>query len=135
GHPIAQARYSDKAGAWSLLLKPKTGGWREVQRLAAPTERPNLRGLGRDGQSVLVEVDMSNGSGWKELAPDSGTWTDLPSDLGGQEPIHDPDTGALIGQYSLVGNEDRYAFFDPKDAKAWAAVVKAYPGDRVQLSS
>jgi len=135
GHAIAQARYSDRAGAWSLLLKPGAGGWREIQRIAAPTERPNLRGLGRDGQSVLVEVDMSNGSGWKEVAPASGTWTDLPSDLDGQEPIHDPSTGALIGQYSLVGNEDRYAFFDPKDAKTWAMVLRAYPGDRVQLSS
>ena len=135
GHAIAEARYNDKAGAWSLMLKPSSGGWREIQRLAAPTERPNLRGLGRDGRSVLVEVDTSNGSGWKELAPASGTWTDLPSDLGGQTPIHDPDTGALIGQQSLVGNDDRYVFFDPKDAKAWAMVLKAFAGSRVQLAA
>ncbi len=64
GQPIAQVRYTDKGGIWSLLLKPSSGGWREIQRLAAPTERPGLRGLGRDGKSVLVEVESSTGSGW-----------------------------------------------------------------------
>jgi len=134
GQAIAQARYNDKVGAWSLLLKPSAGRWREIQRLAAPTERPGLRGLGRDGKSVLVEVETPNGSGWKELTPATGAWTELPSDLGGQQAIHDPDTGALIGQHSLVGNEDRYVFFDPKDAKAWAMVQRAFAGDRVQLA-
>jgi dipeptidyl aminopeptidase/acylaminoacyl peptidase len=135
GQAIAQARYFDKSGTWSLALKPSTGGWREIQRLAAPTERPGLRGLGRDGKSVLVEVETANGSGWKEVTPESGAWTDLPSDLDGQHAVHDPATGALIGQHSLVGVEDRYVFFDPKDAKAWASVLKAYAGDRVRLAS
>jgi dipeptidyl aminopeptidase/acylaminoacyl peptidase len=49
--------------------------------------------------------------------------------------LRDPSTHRLIGLYALVGDEDRYTFFDPADQKAWNAVRAAFKGDRVQLES
>ncbi|MDB5424412.1 MAG: prolyl oligopeptidase family protein [Phenylobacterium sp.] len=135
GAPLAQVLYDDNAGQWSLKVKTGNTGWRVVEKLSAPTDTPTLRGLGRDGASILVEVETKTGSGWKEVTPASGVWAELPEDLDGQEAIHDPDTGRLIGQHSLVGDEDRYTFFDPADARVWRAVVKAFPGDRIELTS
>jgi dipeptidyl aminopeptidase/acylaminoacyl peptidase len=135
GKPLAQSFYDDKTGAWALQVKSAGAGWREVQRIAAPTERPSLRGFGRDGKTILVEVDGENGSQWREVAPDGASFSELSTELVGNSPIHDPDTQRLIGHYTLVGDDGRYSFFDPHDAKVWAAVGRAFPGDRLQLMS
>ena len=55
--------------------------------------------------------------------------------LDDQEPLLDPHDGRLIGHHVLVGDEARYTFFDPMDAKVWKAVAAAFPGDRVGLES
>ncbi len=49
--------------------------------------------------------------------------------------IRDPATRRLIGLNALVGEDDRYTFFDPADQKAWASVLAAFKGNRVRLES
>jgi dipeptidyl aminopeptidase/acylaminoacyl peptidase len=134
GKPLAQSFFDDKTGVWSLKVKIP-GGWHEVERIVGPTERLALRGLGRDGKSILVALDGKDGERWREVTPDGTGVSDLSAEVIGDAPIQDPATERLIGDYALVGDEGHYSFFDPGDAQVWAAVARAFPGDRVKLVS
>ena len=133
GQPLAQTTYEDDNGRWALKLK-KGVGYSEVKTVEALNERPFIAGLGRDGQSVLVGENGEKGVILREVTPD-GVWSEpLPvDDVGGT--IFDPESHKLIGTYSLVGEEDRYTFFDAKDQRAWNSVKAAFKGDRVKLAS
>jgi acetyl esterase/lipase len=135
GRTVAQAAYNDNPGTWTLMLKGAAGVWRPTQTLSAPIETPELAGLGRDGGSVLVQLqDEKLGSMWRELSTATGAWGETVVS-GDDMPIHDPATGRLIGESALVGDEPTSSFFDPHDAAIWRAVAKAFPGDLVSLSS
>ena len=93
------------------------------------------RGSGRDGKSVLVwQSDDENQTILREYAPD-GTHTDLPQGANLDSLLHDPGNLSLLGGVTLKGDDLRYTFFDPKAQATWDAVVKAFPGDRVSLTS
>ncbi|MGA0607625.1 alpha/beta hydrolase family protein [Phenylobacterium sp. VNQ135] len=127
GAPIAQEIYDQQHGRWSLKLKAKVG-WRETEAIEAKLEAPYLMGLGRDGSSLLVGRDGK----WSEVGAADGVWGEGVPVTDNQSPIFDPVTGRWIGHYALVGDEDRYVFFDPRDARVWKAVQAAFPEDRVE---
>jgi len=135
GRPIAQEQYSGGSGVWSLRLHTNTG-WREAATATARLDRPFLVGLGRDSASVLYAArDKHDSWVWRELRTDGGTPGEPTPALDDQGPIRAALDGRLIGRYALVGDEDRYAFFDPTDQRAWQAIADAFPGDRVVLQS
>jgi dipeptidyl aminopeptidase/acylaminoacyl peptidase len=135
GRVVAEATYNDSPGVWSLMLKGPAG-WRAVQTVAAPIEMPDLGGLGRDGQSVVVDMPAPDkGAAWRELSLQTGAWGESIAGSAGQTPIYDPASGRLIGQWALIGDKPTYAFFDPHDAAVWKAVGTAFPGDIVTLQS
>ncbi|MDB5450485.1 MAG: prolyl oligopeptidase family protein [Phenylobacterium sp.] len=129
----AQTIWDPQSGRWSLKVRDH-GGWRVSRALQALNDRPLMVGLGRDGRSVLMKDFNGERAVLREVSPD-GAWGDpLPiEDESGA--IFDPAHHNLIGYYTLVGDEGRYAFFDPQDQRVWQAVAKAYPGQRVQLVS
>jgi dipeptidyl aminopeptidase/acylaminoacyl peptidase len=131
GKPLAESEYDGRTGRW--LLRLWKGYWRQVEQDDAPIERPSLLGLGRDGASIVVGFPGEKESVLRELTPDGSVWSKpvpAPDRL-----IWDPATYKLIGQGSLVGDDERYEFYDPKDEAAWRALVAAYPGGRVRLNS
>lgn len=135
GEALAEERYDGRSGRWSLRLRSGSG-WREVQAAAAPLDRPYLVGLGRDGQSVLYTInDTGKATSWREARVDGAPASEPITALDDQAPLRDAQDGRLIGHAVLVGDEARYTFFDPMDARVWKAVVAAYPGDRVALQS
>lgn len=133
GAVVAKSQYDVDSGRWDLKLR-QGGGWRTSRTVEAKTEPPYLAGLGRDGRSVVVGEQGERGVLLREISAD-GVWSEPldVADVGGM--IFDPATHRLIGLYALVGEEDRYTFFDPQDQKAWNAVKAAFKGDRVQLES
>ncbi|MET0274788.1 MAG: S9 family peptidase [Phenylobacterium sp.] len=132
GTVLAQTLYDGKSGRWGLRLKSGRG-W--LKSAGVDTDGPPaLLGLGRDGKSVLVAATEDDLTRWREVARD-GTWGEGTPIVDNQRAIHDPKDGHLIGHYALVDDEDRYTFFDPLDDRVWKAVAKAFPGDRVRLSS
>jgi dipeptidyl aminopeptidase/acylaminoacyl peptidase len=133
GIPLARADYDDKSGKWTLSLR-RDLGWKVSRTLEAKIDPPVLAGLGRDGRSVVVGEMTGTGFQVREVAAD-GTWGEPLEVRDVDSMIHDPLTHRLIGYYALVGDEDRYTFFDPADQKAWNAVQRAFKGDRVQLES
>jgi dipeptidyl aminopeptidase/acylaminoacyl peptidase len=136
GEPLAHTQYRAAAKTWSLLLR-RNGLWRTVKTVDALTgaDSPELLGLGRDGHSALLRTGGDDLFPLREMAPDATDWGAPIFEAADPRPIHDPETGRMIGAYALTGDEDRYAFFDADDQKRWDAVVKAFPGDRVALIS
>lgn len=133
GVPAAKTTYDDDSGRWALKLR-SDGGWREIRSEHAPTESPYVLGLGRDGRSVVVVEQGDLGAIVREVSPE-GTWSEPLDVRDADGPIFDPDSHRLIGLYALVGDENRYTFFDPADQKAWDSVRAAFKGDRVRLES
>ncbi|MBX3479936.1 MAG: S9 family peptidase [Caulobacter sp.] len=135
GAPLAESEYDPVSGDWTLKIR-KGSSWETADSGNAPLDPPYLAGLGKDGQSVLFVLNDDEGDGVRarEYPADGGAPRNvvLPNY---DRLIRDPVTGALIGTASLKGDDYRYNFFDPKAQAAWAAVVKAYPGQAPQLAS
>ena len=136
GAPLAQSRYDEKLGAWSLKIRGDHG-WTTAERVASKMGSLGLAGIGRDGRSVLVWMDDEEDEDktvLNEYALD-GSHVVIPDSAKFDSLIHAPDGASLVGAYSLVGDDSRYTFFDAKLQASWNAVVKAFPGDRVSLAS
>ena len=131
--PVAQALWNPQTGRWSMKIK-SGDFWKEVRVETALNETPELMGLGRDGRSVLVGEMKDGKSLVRELSPE-GVWS-APLDIVADErPIFDPLRHNLIGHATLVGDQERYVFFDPQDQHVWDLVLKAYPSQLVRLVS
>lgn len=135
GQPLAQSLYDQKQGAWSLKIKGDKG-WTTVEKATSKMGSYGLRGMGRDGRGVVVWAhdEDSDKTVLREYALD-GSHVVVPGSGDYDAPIHAPDGSRLIGGYSLVDDERRYAFFDAKIQASWKAVTKAFPGDQVSLES
>jgi len=133
GDAVAEAAFNDRDDSWSLRFKDGAG-WREVRREIAPIDMPSLRGLGRDGRSILVSEVLEGQPIVREVTP-AGVWSaPLPvHDDSGL--IFDPVKHNLIGSVSLQGDARAYEFFDARDQQAWAAVEHAFAGQSVELAS
>jgi len=133
GKPIAQALYEGVSGRWTL--KAKQGHlWRDVLVREEPIDPPSVVGLGRAPGTVLLLGGEKDDFNWQEVSLTTGK-ADLLTSEAFQSPIFDRASGRLIGFHALAGDEDRYTFFDPQDARVWRAVAAAFPGDRVTLAS
>jgi dipeptidyl aminopeptidase/acylaminoacyl peptidase len=136
GEPLAQSRYDEKEGAWSLRIKADRG-WTTAERVVSKMGSLGLAGIGRDGRSVLVWMDDEKDEDTtvlNEYALD-GSHVVIPDSAKFDSLIHAPDGASLVGAFSLVGDDRRYTFFDAKLQASWNAVVKAFPGDQVSLAS
>lgn len=134
GNAIAQSLYDQKKGLWSLKLRINKS-WKTVDETSTPMGSYGISGFGRDGKSVLVwKRDEQANTILREYGLD-GTQTDLPKGVELDGLLHDPGNLNLLGGLSLVGDDLRYTFFDPRSQSSWNAIVKAFPGERVSLTS
>jgi len=132
GEVAAQATY-DKDHHWTLKLKTASG-WRDSRTIVAEHETPEIRGFSRDGKGLLVAEFSDGAYHLHEVGPD-GVWTPALPLPGGAEPITDPKTHRTIGVTALVGDDQRYIFFDPADQQTWDGVAGAFKGQKVTLQS
>ncbi|MDP3854133.1 S9 family peptidase [Phenylobacterium sp.] len=132
GEPMAESEYDGRTGRWSIRVK-EGAGWREIKSGRAAYSPTRLRGLGRDGKSMLVVEDDGEETKVHEVSA-AGEWGEevLESDA---SPIRDPVGHHLIGYSRRTGEELGYTFFDPRDQRAWNAVRAAFPKDAVTLQS
>ena len=137
GEAMAQEQYDRHSGRWTLKVRTKAGGWRDAATAVAKVDRPYVLGLGRDGATILYTPNGAGGVfGWREASLEGGaTSAGEIETVDDQTPLRDPQDGRLIGYRALVGDESRYTFFAPQDAKVWKAVAAAYPGQAVNLVS
>jgi dipeptidyl aminopeptidase/acylaminoacyl peptidase len=134
GEPLARTQYRPQARVWTLLMK-RNGVWKPAKAVETAIDPPDLIGLGRDGQSALVMSGGDDKFPLREIGRDAKDWSAPIAEEFDPHPIRDAATERMIGVYALVGDRDQHVFFDPADQKRWNAVVKAFPGDRVELIS
>ncbi len=133
GELLAESEYDARTDR--TRLRVWQGVWRDVRAKGSPDGTPTLRGLGRDGASILVSLDDDHKKTFRELSPDGTTWSDPLPLSPHSEPIFDNATYRLIGAKALEDDDESWRFFDPALQKAWEAAKAAYPGDRAQLVS
>ena len=136
GELVAQSTYDEASGRWGLVF---SGGRApvEVWTTTALLDPPTLRGLGRDGRSVVVSARRGEGeteNGLFEVSA-TGEWTRLPFD---QQPtflLYHPSTRALIGGGFERDAGVSYQFLDPAAAEAWTDAAGAFTDRRPRLVS
>ncbi|RZJ90829.1 MAG: hypothetical protein EON88_18110 [Brevundimonas sp.] len=112
-------------------------GWRLVPAARFGGQTSELLGMGHTG-TVLVKVGEEPSARLVEVSRETGEIVNdiTPAGLTDVLPIHDEQTGALLG---LVGSESdgfrTHVFFNAALADAWPAVRGAFPGDDIQLAS
>ena len=134
GEVMAREFYNGGSGEWSLKVRDGTG-WRVVASRTEFIERPYVIGMGRTASSVVyADRDAEGRWIWKETPLDGGPATELSAAADEQAALRSAD-GRLIGQFTLVGDEARYSFYDPADTRTWAAVTEGFAGSRLSLQS
>ncbi|MBP2157822.1 MULTISPECIES: S9 family peptidase [Asticcacaulis] len=95
---------------------------------------PQMAGLGRDGQSILIiDRDAAGIYRYYELSPDGALSEALnPGDATTDRPIFHPQTRRLAGFVSQQ-ESPAYTFFDAGLAKVYAAARDAAPGQAVRV--
>ena len=93
GFPVACAQYGEHRDEWKLSLNAgspdKGNNFKEVYRVQAQLDLPDLAGLGHDGQSALLYLRDGKGGGqFHEISAD-GTFS-APLDEGGADLSHSP---------------------------------------------
>jgi dipeptidyl aminopeptidase/acylaminoacyl peptidase len=134
GALVAYETYDPRSGRWRLRVKAKDG-WRDAHEVTALLDPPNLVGLGRDGASVLFSERRGEEDVWREVDIASGSLRTETVFDDADSLIHDPFDGRLLGYVILKGDERTNVFFDPADHRLWGLVLKAFPGQRVSLTS
>lgn len=134
GQLLARSEYDPSNGRWTLRTKSQVG-WKPVSTSQSLTDWPDLSGLGRDGNSVVVRQRENERTTLRELAKGASSWGEPLETEGLNSLLRDPADHTLIGSAGAVGDEYRYHFFDPKDQKVWTAIAKAFPDSGVRLAS
>jgi dipeptidyl aminopeptidase/acylaminoacyl peptidase len=135
GQVLAEETYNPGSGDWALRVHTPNG-WRQAAAVNAKIDRPVMIGLGRDGASVVYGQRGDDQRWvWREIKADGSPAATPIGTLDNAGPIRAALDGRMIGHYALAGDEDRYTFYDPADAKAWQDIVTAYGDQRVQLES
>ena len=136
GAPVAMTEFDPETRWWALKVR-RGGDWSIVMTRTAPLGGPAIMGLGRDGRSILMTDNDSREEqdGLHELEPEAKDWGPLFGAGEDEDYIFDPLTRALLGVHAVVGNDDRYMFFDKDDQARWDGTAKAFPGDRLLLQS
>ncbi|MEI9890476.1 MAG: alpha/beta fold hydrolase [Caulobacteraceae bacterium] len=134
GRAVAEVRYISSQGRWTLDVRRPDGRWVNSQAVQALIETPSVEGYARDGESLLVSTSENGKSVLHTVSLKDGAWGP------GQDNAYDwitfdATSHAFMGGFTLDGDEERADFFDPAVADIWRAIVKAVPGERVDLVS
>lgn len=132
GSVVAEQRYRERTRRWSLHVPGPSGTVREVSARTADVYAPLPIGFGRDGRSIVVELEDEAGDWvWRELSPVDGTWSEpllrFPRAVA---PIVDRLTNRVVG--SSEGATGRVQFADREVQFRWNSLVRALGRARVR---
>jgi acetyl esterase/lipase len=126
--------YRDEQKQWELKLGG-TGRMRTVASGDAPIDVPSVVGFSAAGESILLRFVENGEPLWKPLFLKDGSWgAPLAKGQAFRRPILDRKSGRVIGGVQGI-DDSRYIFFDNELQAHWDAVLRAFPGERVDLLS
>jgi dipeptidyl aminopeptidase/acylaminoacyl peptidase len=134
GRPIARANYDDDVQRWWLEVR-QGDAWRTAKTVQIQIERPDLRGFGADGRTLLLAEPGTGNASLREMAPSASDWgapLSIPADA---DLLFDENSDRLIGARQTIGGERRDDFISSGDQVIWAAARKVFAGDQVTLES
>ena len=134
GRIAVQFVYRDEKKSWEIKSR-KDDRLITVAKGSATIDVPSVLGFDSTGDSVLVEFIENGDPVWKPLLLKDGSWG---PPLGQGEAftatIVDRKTGRILGGCKGV-DESHCTFFDAELQAHWNAVLRAFPGERVDLVS
>ncbi|WP_404480689.1 alpha/beta hydrolase family protein [Novosphingobium sp. BL-52-GroH] len=132
----------DAAGKVSVVLDiaETTGTWKinlakgqELVRGVDPTGDVSLLSFGKDGSSVIYQVEDEDGNDrWFEVPLAGGTPQEILKDVNVQRIFVDRRTGSMIG-YRTGGDKSETIMNDPVHQSALRRTFKAFAGREVHL--
>ncbi|EGF90919.1 prolyl oligopeptidase family protein [Asticcacaulis biprosthecium C19] len=135
GRPVAYSEYSDERKTWKLYFNVgepgKSHRFKEIYSVKEPLNTPDLIGLGRDGQSVVLYLNAGENEGeYHEISPDGtlGPALDSGGDDRGRGALFHPNTGRLAG-FSHHDDWFSYDYFDPLMKKIAAGLAPTMGDD------
>jgi dipeptidyl aminopeptidase/acylaminoacyl peptidase len=134
GNIAAQFTYHDAKKLWEIKTH-KNGHWTLVASGTAPIDTPDMLGFSADGSGLIVRFVVNGDPEWRPLNLSDNTWgPPLANGASFSRVIEDRKTGRIIGGIREIGSS-AYVFFDNELQAHWNAVLRAFPGERVQLES
>jgi dipeptidyl aminopeptidase/acylaminoacyl peptidase len=134
GQVVAEQSYFEPDQRWSLSIR-RGKELSEVASSRQPIDVPTVLGFGPDEGTLLTSSIVDGDAVWRLLSLKDGTFG--PAMAAGRplnEPIEDFRTNRLIGGKWLA-DDAQYAFFDDAMQQRWAAITRAFGGERVRLVS
>ena len=133
GHVAARSEFDDDTKLWTLRVKTEKG-WSTVYSVKAPLDMPSLKGLGRDGESILIRINGGDDAGRYFEVSTTGTGTLAPLELKGNDnyPIHSELTSALVG-FGNSGPVETWVFYDEVMGRLPRLINKALPNRKNTL--
>jgi dipeptidyl aminopeptidase/acylaminoacyl peptidase len=134
GEVAAEETYDLHAARWSIAAR-RGGDLHEVASGEAKIDIPRMLGWGPSGESVLLQRIEDGNAVWRLLSISDGSIGPPMAERESLDrPIEDRLTNRMIGGVHIADSEE-YVFFDPNVERAWQAVVRAFPNERVRLES
>ena len=124
GRPVARSEYDDRRHLWRLRYNGDAG-WHVIWEVPGDLDLPVLKGVGRDGKSVVLGVGSGDfRDAYVEIDGNGRFGQSLASNRSRYTPLFDPASGCLNGFASETGLDD-YIFYDDAHAALPALVARA----------
>jgi dipeptidyl aminopeptidase/acylaminoacyl peptidase len=134
GKALARADYNQKSGEWQLYAG-RGGKLKRIYSEVAPLDPPYIRGIGANGDTLLVSTAKSGTRQTHDVSIDSGSWSEPRPELATDALLIDPMTRQLAGTVDTSLDAVDYRFLSENEQKLWRGLAKAFPGELVSLAS
>lgn len=134
GRIAVQFTYYDQKKKWELKSR-RNDRLTSVANGDAAIDVPSVLGFSDSGDSILVQFIENGDPVWKPLMLEDGSWgPPIENGAAFSGTIEDRKTGRIIGGVVDI-DDSRYVFFDAELQAHWDAILRAFPGERVDLIS
>ncbi len=134
GAIIARVDSDERTGRWQLWTRRGDRLTKSMED-AHPLDSPELIGLGRSRDTVMVEIHDGEEWSYHELALGSDQMSAAIPALGGAGLVLDPKTRVVIGASHHDGLRVDYEFLAEPDRRLWKLVTRAFPDATVHIES
>jgi dipeptidyl aminopeptidase/acylaminoacyl peptidase len=134
GEVVSETDYDESNQQWQLKIR-RHGRLVEALSRHEPIDVPSVLGFGPRADSLLI-ADVEGGDPvWRLLSlPGGELGPPMTERARLTDPIEDPRTHRMIGGVRIEDSV-QYIFFDPLLRDRWAALLRAFDGERVRLVS